>query len=68
MTPCMTEENSEFSEVDLERREALQKEKEEKSKLTEDDIRRGIKVLERRSLAWRSRKVSVLVLAEYCQH
>ncbi|PSR80829.1 hypothetical protein PHLCEN_2v6600 [Hermanssonia centrifuga] len=56
-TPFMTEENSEFSATDEEVRKQLLTKAREDVGMTEKEITEGIKVLEVRSLAWRSRKL-----------
>lgn len=71
-TPFMTEENSEFSATDEEVRKQLLTKAREDVGMTEKEITEGIKVLEVRSLAWRSRKVShslcITIMTNYLLH
>lgn len=61
-TPFMTEENSECSDEDPEKRSQHRQDVEKKAGLTEEDITKGIKALEKVSLAFRSRKVIDILL------
>ncbi|EKM48567.1 uncharacterized protein PHACADRAFT_202655 [Phanerochaete carnosa HHB-10118-sp] len=57
-TPWMTEEVSTFSASDDAKRQMFYSEAKEKSGLTDEDIARGIKMLELRSFTWRTNRVT----------
>lgn len=63
----MTEENSSFSASCEETREQLRNEAMEKAGLTAEDIENGIKILEKRSLSWRTGRVKYRINNRYLQ-